>query len=76
MDMNHIFAPVTMQSIIYLLEIRETQRLEREAEKRAKEGKKKKNQDTHTNTNQNGNGFNMGGMGGMGGMFNGSSTTR
>ena len=40
MDMNRIFAPVTMQSLSRLLDEREAQRLRREAEKRAKEGPK------------------------------------
>ncbi|MDE5579387.1 MAG: Ig-like domain-containing protein [Alistipes sp.] len=38
MDMNRIFAPVTMQSLIRLLDERELQRLRREEERRAKEG--------------------------------------
>jgi hypothetical protein len=42
MNMNRIFAPVTMQSLSNLLNERESQRLQREAEKRAKEPKKKK----------------------------------
>ena len=37
MDMNRIFAPVTMKSLVRLLDERETQRQQREAEKRAKE---------------------------------------
>ena len=41
MDMNRIFAPVTMQSLSRLLDERESQRLRREAEKRAKEGPKR-----------------------------------
>jgi len=40
MDMNRIFAPVTMESLIRRLDERELQRLQREAEKRAKEDKK------------------------------------
>lgn len=40
MNMNRIFAPVTMQSLSRLLDEREAQRLRREAEKRAKEGPK------------------------------------
>lgn len=39
MDMEQIFAPVTMRSLIDLLEQREQQRLKREAEKLAKERK-------------------------------------
>ncbi|WP_300098067.1 Ig-like domain-containing protein [uncultured Alistipes sp.] len=37
MDMNRIFAPVTMKSLVRLLDEREAQRQQREAEKRAKE---------------------------------------
>jgi len=45
MDMNRIFAPMTMQSLTRLLDDREVQRLQREAEKRAKEGPKKQERD-------------------------------
>lgn len=38
-DMNRVFAPVTMESLSRLLDEREAQRLRREAEKRAKEPK-------------------------------------
>ncbi|MEG1405530.1 MAG: Ig-like domain-containing protein, partial [Alistipes sp.] len=41
-DMNTLFAPVTMQSLSTMLEEREVQRLHREEEKRLKEGPKKK----------------------------------
>ena len=43
MDMNRIFAPVTMESLSRMLDEREQQRLRREAEKLAKEGNKNKN---------------------------------
>lgn len=67
MDMNKIFAPVTMESLSRMLDERESQRLRREAEKRAKEGFKKKNQNqqdrdrdnrTNDNLNSTGNMFN------------------
>lgn len=45
MDMNRIFAPVTMRSLMQLLDEREMRRLRTEAEKRAKEGPKKQNQE-------------------------------
>ncbi len=45
MDMNRIFAPMTMQALTRLLDDREAQRLQREAEKRAKEGPKKQERD-------------------------------
>ena len=63
MDMNRIFAPVTMQSLSRLLDEREAQRLRREEEKRAKEGPKKNQQD-RDRQQQNSN-FNS-----AGGMFN------
>ncbi|MBE6196523.1 MAG: hypothetical protein E7137_05445 [Rikenellaceae bacterium] len=68
MDMNEMFAPVTMQSLIELLEKRELQRLEKEAEKAAEEAKNNKN--NHNNSSQGG--FGMGGaMGGFGGGMGG-----
>ena len=63
MDMNRIFAPVTMQSLSRLLDERESQRL-REAEKRAKEGPKR-DQDRNRQQNDNNSNFNA-----AGGMFN------
>ena len=42
-DVDRLFAPVTMQSLQQLLDERELQRLAREAEKQAKSGKKKNN---------------------------------
>ena len=50
MDMDRLFAPVTMQSLSRLLDERETQRLRREAEKRTKEGPKQR-QDNQQNMN-------------------------
>lgn len=67
MDMNRIFAPVTMESLTRLLDEREMQRLRREAEKLAKEGPKNRghnHEDDHGNT-----GFNNS-FGSAGGMFN------
>lgn len=64
MDMNRIFAPVTMQSLSRLLDERESQRLRREAEKRAKEGPKR-DQDRNRQQNDNNSNFNA-----AGGMFN------
>lgn len=70
MDMNKIFAPVTMQSLIDLLEKRELQRLEKEAEKQA-ENAKNNQHNQHNHGNQQG-GFGMGGaMGGLGGAMGG-----
>lgn len=68
-DMNRVFAPVTMESLSRLLEERETQRLRREAEKRAKEPKTNRNSHDQNNQN-NANGF--GSFGGFGGGMNNS----
>ncbi len=65
MDMDRIFAPVTMQSLSRMLDEREMQRLRREAEKRAKEGPKQ-NQNRNQNQNQNMNSS----FGSAGSMFN------
>ncbi|MEG2370205.1 MAG: Ig-like domain-containing protein [Alistipes sp.] len=74
MDMNQIFAPVTMESLTKLLDAREAQRLQREIEQKLKDkkaGKKNKrdennNNDSNMNNNMNstGNMFNSGGAGG------------
>lgn len=67
MDMNRIFAPVTMESLTRLLDEREMQRLRREAERQAKEGPKNRD---HNHEDNNGNsGFNNS-FGSAGGMFN------
>lgn len=60
-DVDRLFAPVTMQSLQQLLDEREMQRLVREEEKRRKEGKKKRDDD------HNHSGGGMGGFGGFGG---------
>lgn len=71
-DMDKLFAPMTMQSLQQMLDERELRRLEREAEKRRKEGRKQ-NDDDH-NHSSGGFGGMGGGMGSMmdmtGGMFN------
>lgn len=61
MDMNRIFAPVTMQSLSRMLDEREARRQQREAEKRAKEGPKKEN----LNNQQNSMNANFGSAGSM-----------
>ena len=65
MDMNRIFAPVTMQSLSRLLDEREAQRLRREEEKRLKEGPKKNQQARERPQQQQNSNFNS-----AGGMFN------
>ncbi len=62
-DMNRMFAPMTMHSLSMMLDEREHQRLQREAEKRAKEPKK--NDHDHQNRGQMGSSF-----GSAGSMFN------
>ena len=64
MDMNRIFAPVTMQSLSRLLDEGEAQRLRREEEKRLKEGPKKNRQEQERQQQNNSN-FNSAGS-----MFN------
>lgn len=66
-DMNRLFAPVTMESLTRLLDERETQRLRREAERLAKEGPKRKQ---NQNQNSQGNSMNNNAMNATGGMFN------
>ena len=65
LDMNRIFAPVTMEELIRRLDQREQMRLRKEAERRAKEGTRK---DAAGQQQQSGSGLNMGGMGGLGGL--------
>ena len=64
MDMNRIFAPVTMESLSRLLDEREAQRLRREEEKRAKEPKKKQHDHNNDQNNRMNNSMNS-----TGGMF-------
>jgi hypothetical protein len=66
MDMNTLFAPISMEELIERLDKREQTRLEQEAERRRKEGNKNKN--SHQQ-GSNGVGGMMSGMGGMMGNF-------
>ena len=78
-DMDVLFAPVTMESVIKMLNDREDERLKKVAEEMAK----KRQEEANKNNNQNGNmgfgGFGgtggMGGLGGMGGGAGGRSTS-
>lgn len=65
LDMNRIFAPVTMDELVRRLDQREQTRLRKEAERRAKEGNRNNGQN---NQQQSGSGLNLGGMGGLGGI--------
>lgn len=65
MDMNRIFAPVTMSSLSRMLDERELQRLRREEEKRAKEpNKNNRDRDRQQQNNRQNSSFNA-----TGGMF-------
>ncbi len=71
MNMNRIFAPMTMQSLSRMLDEREAQRLRREAEKRAKEGPKKNERNTSQDNNRNrNNSMGNNNFGAAGDMFN------
>ena len=69
-DMNKLFAPITMQSLIKTLDDREAQRIKKLEEERAK---KKQTEQGHDHNQQNsGGGFGFGGMGSaMGGLSSG-----
>ena len=71
-DMDKLFAPVTMESIIKMLNDREDERLKKLAEEVAK-----KRQEEANRNNQNSNSMGFGGMGGMGGLggLGGGGTT-
>ena len=62
-DMDKLFAPVTMESIVKMLNDREDERLKKLAEERAK-----RRQEEQNKKNQNSGNMGMGGMGGMGGL--------
>ena len=62
-DMDKLFAPVTMESVVKMLNDREDERLKKLAEERAK-----KRQEEQNKKNQNSGNMGMGGMGGMGGL--------
>ena len=68
-DMDKLFAPVTMESVIKMLNDREDERLKKLAEDMAKKRKEEANKQ-----NQNSNNMGFGGFGGMGGLGGSSST--
>lgn len=68
LDMNRIFAPVTMQQLIEILDRREAIRIIKAEEKRREEALKKQGK----GHNHGGMGGMMGGAGGLGGMMGGS----
>ena len=68
-DMSKLFAPITMESVIQMLNDREDERLKKLAEDMAK---KRKEQNNNQNQGQSGFGFGGGGLGGsMGGLGGG-----
>ncbi len=76
MNMENLFAPVTMQTLIDLLEKQELQRLQKEAEERAKKMAEGQHNHNHNQNNSQGGGLGLGGamsgaMGGFGGAMGG-----
>ena len=70
-DMNTLFAPITMQSLIKTLDDREEQRVRKLEEERAKKRQSEKDHD-HNNQGSSGGGFGFGGIGSsMGGVASG-----
>ena len=70
-DMNTLFAPITMQSLIKTLDDREEQRVRKLEEERAKKRQSEKDHD-HNNQGGSGGGFGFGGIGSsMGGVASG-----
>lgn len=69
-DMDRLFAPVTMESIVKMLNDREDERLKKLAEEMAKKRQEEQNK---KNQNQNSGSMGFGGMGGLGGMGGGTS---
>lgn len=70
-DMNNLFAPITMQSLIKTLDDREEQRIRKLEEERAKNKQNEKGHN-HDNQGSSGGGFGFGGIGSsMGGVASG-----
>lgn len=70
LDMNRIFAPVTMEQLIDILDKREAVRIVK-AEEQRREAERKKQSEGHGHNH--GSGGMMGGAGGLGGMMGGAS---
>ena len=70
-DMSKLFAPITMESVIQMLNDREDERLKKLAE----DMEKKRKEQNKKNNNQGQSGFGFGGMGTMGGMGGGLSSS-
>ncbi|MBQ8492762.1 MAG: Ig-like domain-containing protein [Alistipes sp.] len=69
-DMDKLFAPITMETVVKMLNDREDERLKKLAEEMAK--KRKENANKNNNQGQS-SGMGFGGMGGMGGLGGSSS---
>ena len=72
-DMDKLFAPVTMESVVKMLNDREDERLKKLAEDNAKKRKEEANKQNQNNSSMGFGGF--GGMGGMGGTGTGGRST-
>ncbi|MBR2060844.1 MAG: Ig-like domain-containing protein [Tidjanibacter sp.] len=72
LDMSRIFAPVTMEQLIEILDKREAIRIVKAEEKRREEARKKQGQGHNHGGGMGGFGGMMGGSGGLGGMMGGS----
>ena len=66
-DMNRIFAPVTMESLIKMLDEREEQRIKKWLEEREKNRANEQNKNGHNHNSGRSGSSGFGGMGGMGG---------
>ena len=64
-DMDKLFAPITMETVIKMLNDREDERLKKLSEEQAK--KRQQNNSQNGQNGQNSGGFGFGGFGGMGG---------
>ena len=71
-DMDKLFAPITMETVIKMLNDREDERLKKLAEDMAKKRKEEANKQNQNSSNMGFGGF--GGMGGLGGSTGGRST--
>ncbi|MBR2429430.1 MAG: Ig-like domain-containing protein [Alistipes sp.] len=66
-DMDKLFAPITMESVVKMLNDREDERLKKVA-KELEEKRKKEQQQGHNHGGQGSSGMGFGGIGGMGGL--------
>lgn len=69
-DMDKLFAPITMESVVKMLNDREDERLQKLA-KELEEKRKKESQQGHNHGGQSSSGMGFGGLGGLGGTTGG-----